>query len=54
MGKDPYRDCVGPVSHGYSGNHLTNRGVSGASAQTTFCQGAATVMSDAISKVRPA
>lgn len=53
-GKELYLDCVGPVSHGYSGNYLTNRGVSGSSAQTTFCQGAATVMSDAISKVRPA
>ena len=53
-GKELYLDCVGPVAHGYPGNYLTNRGVTGTTAQTTFCQGAATVMSDAISKVRPA
>ena len=39
-GKELYLDCVGPVSHGYPGNYLTNRGVTGTTAQTTFCQGA--------------
>jgi len=53
-GKELYLDCVGPVSHGYAGNYLTNRGVTGITTQTQFCQGAATVMSDALTKVRPA
>jgi hypothetical protein len=53
-GKESYLDCAGPVSHGYPGNYLTNRGVIGTTAQTSFCQGAATVMSDAVSKARPA
>lgn len=53
-GKESYLDCVGPVSHGYPGNYLTNRGIIGTSAQNSFCQGAATVMSDSLTKVRPA
>jgi hypothetical protein len=53
-GKESYLDCAGPVSHGYPGNYLTNRGIIGTTAQASFCQGAATVMSDAVSKVRPA
>lgn len=52
-GKEVYLDCVGPVAHGYPGNYLTNRGVMGTSQQTQFCQGASTVTSDALTKVRP-
>jgi hypothetical protein len=52
-GKESYLDCAGPVSHGYPGNYLTNRGIIGTTAQTQFCQGAATVLSNALTKVRP-
>jgi len=54
MGKDPYLDCAGPVAHGYNGYCVSGRGFSAGTRQVTFCQGAATVMSDAIRKVRPA
>lgn len=52
-GKELYLDCVGPVAHGYSGNYLTNRGISSGDPQRTFCSGADTVMNDALTKVRP-
>ena len=52
-GKEGYLDCVGPVAHGYSGNYLTNWGFPAGSAQQSFCQGASTVMSDSLTKVRP-
>jgi hypothetical protein len=53
-GKEIYLDCAGPVAHGYNGYYLSGRGFSAGTQQVTFCQGAASVMSDAISKVRPA
>jgi hypothetical protein len=52
-GKEGYLDCVGPVAHGYSGNYLSNWGLSAGSAQQSFCQGASTVMADSLTKVRP-
>ena len=52
-GKELYLDCVGPVRHGYPGNYLTNRGIASGDPQRTFCSGADTVMSDALTKVRP-
>lgn len=52
-GKETYLDCAGPVAHGYTGNYISRWGVSGLDAQKVFCQGAATVMSDALTKVRP-
>jgi hypothetical protein len=53
-GKEAYLDCVGPVAHGYPGNYLTSWGFAAGAAQQSFCQGAATVMSDSLTKVRPA
>lgn len=52
-GKELYLDCVGPVAHGYPGNYLTNRGIASGDPQRTFCSGADTVMSDALTKARP-
>ena len=52
-GKETYLDCAGPVAHGYSGNYLSMWGIAAGTAQSTFCQGAATVMSDSLTKVRP-
>ena len=51
-GKETYLDCVGPVAHKYTGNYLSMWGIS-ATLQPTFCLGADTVMSDALTKVRP-
>ena len=53
QGKEVWLDCVGPNAHGYPGNYLSGLGLAEGSEQTTFCQGASTVMSDAITKVRP-
>lgn len=47
-GKEIYLDCAGPVTHGYPGNYLTNRGVTIMADQRTFCQGHDTVMHQAV------
>jgi hypothetical protein len=52
-GKEVYLDCAGPVAHGYTGYYLSGRGFSAGTQQVTFCQGASTVMSDALTKVKP-
>ena len=54
LGKEAYLDCVGPVAHGYPGNYLSGLGFAAGSAQVSFCQGADTVMTNALTKVAPA
>ena len=46
-GKEIYLDCAGPVTHGYPGNYLTNRGIP-VSDQPRFCQGHESVMASAV------
>ena len=52
--KEVYLDCAGPVSHGYRGNYLSNRGVATTTRQAAFCRGHQKVMADAIARARPA
>jgi hypothetical protein len=53
-GKETYLDCAGPVDHGArQGFYLSRWGFSAGTAQQTFCQGSATVMTNALTKVRP-
>jgi hypothetical protein len=52
-GKEIYLDCVGPVAHGYTGGYVGSLAGGTLAGQQSFCSGSGTVMSDALTKVRP-
>ena len=53
-GKEAYLDCAGPVAHGFQGNYLYQWGFTTATVQKSFCTGSSAVMTNALTKVRPA
>lgn len=50
--KEAYLDCAGPVAHGYRANYLFLWGLTTTAQQQTFCRGADTVMTSALTSVR--
>lgn len=52
--KEMYLDCVGPTAHGYAGAYLSARSMPDLATQQQFCTGNEQVMTDALTKVRPA